>query len=88
MDKIIAAALMLENGNVITEPPPARHPDLFSKHHNSTLKDVKVVAQGFIIDGMQFVDRKQGWKIAEKAGQLIKQHFNNTKGTLYTEDLW
>lgn len=90
-EKIIAAALMLENGSVITEPPPARHCDLFSKHHNSTMKDIKVVEQGFILDQGRihsFVTRKDAWKIAEREGQLIKQNFNNTKGTLYTEDLW
>jgi len=42
--------------------------------------------QGFVTSEGRFVDRKEGWIIAEKANQIIQQ--SGGKGTLYSEDLY
>lgn len=42
--------------------------------------------QGFLTSTNRFVDREEGWLIAEKANQIIQQ--SGGHGTLYSEDLY
>jgi len=42
--------------------------------------------QGFLTTENRFVDREEGWIIAEREGQLIG--CSGGKGTLYSEDLY
>ena len=42
--------------------------------------------EGFMTSEGRFVGREEAWKIAETAGQIIKQ--SGGKGTLYSEDLY
>lgn len=43
--------------------------------------------QGFITNKKRFVDRKEAWVIAEKQGQIIRDH-TVCVGTLYSEHLY
>ena len=87
VNKIVCAALLLEDNSVISSPVPDRHCDLFHIHHH-TKKNIKVIDQGFLDSNNKFVNRKEAWKIAGSANQLINQQHNTTAGVLYTEDLW
>lgn len=42
--------------------------------------------QGFLTNTNRFVDREEGWIIAEEANQIIR--VSGGKGTLYSEDLY
>ena len=42
--------------------------------------------QGFLTSENRFVDRKEGWVIAEKSGQI--KHQSGGHGILYSECLW
>ena len=42
--------------------------------------------QGFLTTENRFVDRQEGWTIAEREGQLIGQ--SGAYGTLYSEDIY
>ncbi len=42
--------------------------------------------QGFLTNLNRFVDRKEAWSIADKAGQIKQQ--SGGHGTLYSEDLY
>ena len=42
--------------------------------------------QGFVTNKGRFVDRKEGWVIAEAAGQIKRTTGN--KGQLFSEDMW
>jgi hypothetical protein len=42
--------------------------------------------QGFLTNTNRFVDREEGWLIAESANQIIQQ--SGGHGTLYSEDLY
>jgi len=43
--------------------------------------------QGFVTSTGRYVDRAEGWNIAEKAGQILKRDYQK-EGELYSEDLW
>lgn len=43
--------------------------------------------QGFLTNKNRFVDRTEGWEIAEKAGQINDRSRGSSK-TLYSEDLY
>ena len=92
MDKIKSAAIWLENGCVLTLPPPNRHHNILSaKRQDMKLRDIKIREQGFQTEERFFVNRKDAWTIAKEAGQILpddKRINTETDGTLYSEDLW
>lgn len=48
---------------------------------------VAAAQQGFMTSAGRFVDRREAYKIADAAGQIIR-HSSSIPGTLYSEDLW
>jgi hypothetical protein len=75
----------------VAAPAPARH------HH--ILHQIWPIGagprsldrgQGFVTDKGRYVDRNEGWKIAEAAGQIIARCGGDTTdgGTLYSENVW
>lgn len=52
---------------------------------NKEYKELEEI-QGFMTSLNRFVDRQEGWIIAEKAKQIIQQ--SGGHGTLYSEDLY
>ena len=82
---IIAAALRLPTGLIITAPPPARHGDLIRAGADAGMTHDTLcnVTQGFLTDFATFVGRQGAHRAAFKAGQIDTQ-----EGELYSEDLW
>lgn len=86
-EKIEQAALWHPSG-FLTLPKPYRHSDLLLDGEGYFLCQC-CVKYGFLTSRGRFVDRKQAFKIAEAAGQIIQRpDVTPTPGTLYTEDLW
>jgi hypothetical protein len=87
---IVAAALRLANGRLVTQPPPARHHTLLMQLYAES--DVKLPLyvppkheQGFVTDDGRFLDRKAAGEHALAHGQILSLgHPPN----LYSEDLW
>ena len=85
--KITHAAVRIEDKrrNTVIVIPCHRHHDAFIilKEFGYTPGDYKVIDQGFLVDGITFVDRKIAKTIAHTTGQ------DNTIGTeLFSEELW
>lgn len=85
MEKIKAAAIRLDTGEILTRPPPARHPSLILDAQ-AQAKSLSGSTQGFLTESGEFVDRKEAFKIAQRAQQFIRPGIEPP--TLYTEDLW
>lgn len=78
---------MLSDGQVFSEPPPARHSSVLLKIQSAGESHIGST-QGFIVsDGTtsRFATRKAAWRIAKKAGQILNAM---VPGTLYSEDVW
>ena len=83
---IIAVALKELGGKVWTLPKPARHSDLFAVFIEQGM-DHKEATQGFITSTGRFVNRKEGWKIARAANQILSGG-EAEENSLVSEDLW
>lgn len=53
----------------------------------SVYSEIGEYIQGFLTNKNRFVDRKEGWMIAEKSNQIINKE-SGTEGFLYSEDLY
>ena len=80
-----SAAIRLDNGRVLTYPPPFRHHDIVLEARLNPLAFVGSV-QGFVTTEGRFVDRIEAYGITKAAGQLFRE--TETPGMLYSEDLW
>jgi len=94
----IAAAAIEKDGLIFCATPPGRHHTV--AHHLLGVRNgardealpryVETVGgdfeQGFITSTGRFVDREEGWKIAEASGQILR--VTGSAGTLFSEDLW
>lgn len=72
---------------VLSVPRPGRHGDVFLGARFGLAADAAAAEQGFITNTGRFVDRKEGYPLAQSAGQIIT-HGSSCPGTLYSEDLW
>lgn len=77
------AAIKLPDGQVLTVPRPGRHHNII---HAFAGDGAILSNQGFVTNHGRFLHRRAAWRIAEEAGQIIKQ--TGPKGTLFSEDLW
>jgi hypothetical protein len=89
-EKIICAAIKLETGEIFyghrhNNCIEAINSQLSWDLSRSQIKKIEK-EQGFVTSDGRFVDRQQAWKIAESAGQIIRQ--SGGKGTLYSEDIY
>lgn len=85
-EKIATAAIMADDGTMVTLPRPARHHTII--HHMAAQGHGPIgpAAQGFATDTGRFVDRVEGLAIARAAGQIVEKHPDFEK--LYSEDMW
>lgn len=93
----IAAAAITKDGLIFTVTPPGRHhtvAHLLLGVRNGE-RDETLTAyvehtldfdQGFITSAGRFVDREEGWNIAQASGQILR--VTGSPGTLFSEDLW
>lgn len=73
---------------VVMTPRPGRHHHVINAMF-AIAGDVAVGAeteQGFLTSDGRFVDRKEGFRIAEEAGQIVTKH--GPEDTLFSEDMW
>lgn len=82
--KIVAAAIKFGDLIVIAEKPGRHHTIIngLDRRLGSCSPD----NQGFITDEGKFVSRKEAFKIAQEANQIIEKQGKETE--LYSEDLW
>ena len=90
MEKIICSAIKLETGEIFYGH---RHNHCFDAINGKlswtmNRQEIDKISkeQGFVTTEGRFVDRREGWKIAEKANQIIQQ--SGSEGTLYSEDIY
>jgi hypothetical protein len=86
--RIECAALLTEDGQVVSLPRPARHHDVIQHmtRQGFTPEAIARSEQGFTTDTLRFVRRKPALRIAWKADQLIKE--TAPAHGLFSEDVW
>ena len=90
MTEKIEAAAIRHRGVTYIVPRPGRHHDITTHSPQASGGE-----EGFITSSRRFVNRQQGRKIAEKAGQIIPSE-RGSDGCLYprldtrlfSEDVW
>ena len=82
-ERILCAALRDAAGLIYTKPPPARHHDCFFRGC-----ETQKVTCGFLTSAGRFVDRREAYKIATAAGQLLPRALKHHAPLLYSEDVW
>lgn len=87
-ERIAAAAIWPIGGEPTSLPPPARHHDVIRSLARRGFGPAAVgpSRQGFVTDAGRYVDRIEGRRIAEVAGQLLRANLPGDR--LYSEDLW
>lgn len=81
--KIICAAIMDADGLIYAKPRPARHHDCFFRGC-----EAQKVTCGFLTSAGQFVDRREAYKIAKAAGQILPTALKHHAPLLFSEDVW
>ena len=84
VEKIIAAAIMMNEYFTAMVPNPGRHADVIHELAKAGLKIPIKGAQGFITSTGRFVNRLDAKEVAIKAGQVTQTEFDE----LYSEDVW
>lgn len=86
----IERAALWHRGIVHSVPAPGRHHDVIMKMLTKYgLGPEAQQHQGFVTSDGRYVDRKEGWRIAAAAGQLLpRAPTDGQGGTLYSEDVW
>lgn len=82
-ETIVCAAIRDSNGAVHSKPRPARHHDCFF----SGCETDKITC-GFVTSSGYFVDRREAYKIAVAAGQLLPTALAHHAPVLMSEDVW
>lgn len=87
MRRVVCAANLMEDGNVLLG---ARHWDHMMVNQANRAGSRGEVEQGFIDQHGVFMSRREAWKVAETAGQIIKRVGGDDRdgGTLYSENLY
>ena len=91
MKTIKAAAIKLEDGEVVSLSRPARHSDIISFCRDREYNRISVsgAVQGFITEEDVFVNRNEAYIIAKENNQILESEMYSSRPVLlYTEDLW
>ena len=85
--RIVACALNA-HGVIYSLPSPKRHHDIIRHLHETGVPPEVVLTamQGFIDERNVFLDRREAFKVAQGAGQLLEPSLVGT--ALYSEDIW
>lgn len=87
MSERIAAAAIKVHEAVISVPRPGRHHTVFRALADAGIRwQVGTETQGFVTSDGRFVDRDEGFQIANAAGQIVQKHGPATH--LFSEDMW
>ena len=84
--RVVAAAIQLPSGAVLSMPPPARHHSIIHAERPSCGSR----GQGFLLSDGTFADRKRAAEVAIAAGQLLERAptAGHWKHGLFSEDVW
>jgi len=86
VEKVVAAAVRLDGGFILTAPPPARHHNLVQMVCRITgAPFTDLGAQGFLLSSGKFCRRKAAGQVAIRAGQIEALP---RPPNLFSEDLW
>jgi hypothetical protein len=87
-EQIVAVALKLPCGLIVSLPRPHRHHHVINTLGLTGTKREEVLqaTQGFLTSRGDFLDRKIAWDIAKEAGQVVKETRIGTE--LLSENLW
>ncbi len=86
-ERIVAAAVY--HGATISLPPPARHHTILAAMDIILgARSLDPANQGFLTSAGRFVNRVEGYYIAERAGQIKHKSGNPGTPELYSEDMW
>lgn len=85
--RVVSAALLYGKNDIVCSP---RHFDeiCHSQLNRFNYFNGKTPVQGFIDQYGQFMDRKEAWKVALEANQIIRVCGGNEEGLLYSENLY
>ena len=83
---IIAAAIRLPGGLVLSMPPPERHVNI-KMHARTVALSGREQTEGFLDHKGRFLTRHEAMQHVLLVGQQVRQHPNVQLG-LFTEDLW
>jgi hypothetical protein len=92
MEKILCAAIKRKARRVCPAEPYHQNDildiEIGYRHHDILIRfpEVDPFQQGFYTSMGRYVDREEGFKIAEKADQIIR--ITGSYGTLFSEDLY
>lgn len=97
-ERIVGVAILLPHRTDVHDPRPIFAAAPAPARHHHVLHQLTILkekgdridkGQGFVTDTGRYVDRQEGWKIAEAAGQLLERAPTDGRGgTLYSEDVW
>lgn len=88
-ERIVAAAVY--HGATVSLPPPARHHTILASMAiiwSIDAMECPPENQGFLTNKGRFVNRVEGFYIADRAGQIIEKSGNKGVPELYSEDMW
>jgi hypothetical protein len=92
MERIHGPALKSPEGDLYADPIPASHWSIAQLVKNLVPDSVNVLRdweQGFLTTDERFVDRKEAYRIAALAGQIVSHVPDPESGRkLFSEDLW
>lgn len=83
---VLQAALLFENGMVLTLPRPARHSHLIETASAFSLPVVPPEGQGFLMEDGTFANRRDAALAALYHGQVREEDLLGDE--LYSENLW
>lgn len=84
--RVVCAACISGNGVIVVSP---RHGDTLCRAGFAQIGERPLTGpgqQGFIDQWGRFMDRKEAWRVAEAAGQILYEV--SSPGTLYSENLY
>lgn len=87
-EHILAAAIRLCCGVIVSLPKPARHHNII-RHLTATgcsMREIAESEQGFVTDAGRFVGREEALRIADAVGQIIDRR--NCHERLFSENVW
>lgn len=80
--RIVAVAMKLDSGLIVTMPPPARHHTVL---HAAPTR-MHYAEQGFLTSDGSFATRMQALEIARLSGQILRE--TAPQQGLFSEDVW
>lgn len=83
--KIVSVALWDKEGQIYSQPRPARHHHVLHAHGN-----LHHAEQGFLLSDGTFCNRKDAYILAKENGQLRREITKNgyNGDSLFSEDVW